>query len=730
MRIAALIALAGLLACSHDAQRANPLDPRLTPPVELRATLSDTAGTAMLSWTPYDGEAPFADYLVLRNVVQSVVVDTLARLADRTTTTWVDSTPVIGTAYSYRVSVRNSEGAEATSLPSSVPSLGEIPVDIVHLSMDAHTATAGVTWSRYHGPRFAGYEVRRQDGQTTTTIAQFDDIDDTTWVDTNLRGAEVHAYTVTVHTADGAQITSQVADGVFHELVATWPIGVQGLVPTQEQVRLYAQPGGGVAVLLARESESVRLVIYDGDGTTVSDDVLLSLATNKFGSGARPTSAARLADGTRLVAVSSADRYDYGIVRFHPTGASIDDRLSLRTAPVPGQSTDVETVLGEVGLVDSSGSHLSSFRRLVVTDANGQAHSEDFAFVTEPRLERLQTETRNGWTFRNFPNPLRQGFDYGRNGEWLEFWGEMEARRQDSAWDDGTVSVEVTTGDEAAVDWGGEEFSRLTFHLREQADLFLDSEPRDELDGWLQLDWRFQPPEGSTESSAFDSIRVSYPVFSRLTYTITLSMTGGVPQADVVSPELWHIHNAPAQRDWASLAATDDNVLFTSGDRALSISADGIGQEISTFDSPVSETRTWRVDGESLPRVAVCQPRLNRVRWGSVRSTHWTSFMRRRIGQSVGADGGALFYPVSMDGAADGRFYILDAGNARVVVLDSEGNYITEFGGGGSDPGHFDFGNGVDVGPDLNYGGSIAVGEDGFIYVADVGNGRIQKFAP
>ena len=26
--------------------------------------------------------------------------------------------------------------------------------------------------------------------------------------------------------------------------------------------------------------------------------------------------------------------------------------------------------------------------------------------------------------------------------------------------------------------------------------------------------------------------------------------------------------------------------------------------------------------------------------------------------------------------------------------------------------------------------GSIAVDDDGFIYVADVGNGRIQKFAP
>ena len=51
--------LAGILllgACSHDTKRTNPLDPVLTPPVELEVAVDDTAGSATLKWTQYAGE--------------------------------------------------------------------------------------------------------------------------------------------------------------------------------------------------------------------------------------------------------------------------------------------------------------------------------------------------------------------------------------------------------------------------------------------------------------------------------------------------------------------------------------------------------------------------------------------------------------------------------------------------------------------------------------------------
>jgi hypothetical protein len=55
---------------------------------------------------------------------------------------------------------------------------------------------------------------------------------------------------------------------------------------------------------------------------------------------------------------------------------------------------------------------------------------------------------------------------------------------------------------------------------------------------------------------------------------------------------------------------------------------------------------------------------------------------------------------------------------------------VTQFGTRGSGAGQFNIGNGSKLNDGLHFGGSIAVDGTGAIYVADVGNGRIQKFSP
>ena len=67
---------------------------------------------------------------------------------------------------------------------------------------------------------------------------------------------------------------------------------------------------------------------------------------------------------------------------------------------------------------------------------------------------------------------------------------------------------------------------------------------------------------------------------------------------------------------------------------------------------------------------------------------------------------------------SDGHVFVADTGNKRIVVFDENGNYITEFGTAGLDPGQFDEPVGVAVAP------------SGTVYVTDTWNQRIQAFTP
>jgi DNA-binding beta-propeller fold protein YncE len=65
-----------------------------------------------------------------------------------------------------------------------------------------------------------------------------------------------------------------------------------------------------------------------------------------------------------------------------------------------------------------------------------------------------------------------------------------------------------------------------------------------------------------------------------------------------------------------------------------------------------------------------------------------------------------------------GHVLVADTGNKRIVVFDKDGNYLTEFGTSGFDPGQFDEPVGV------------AAALSGSVYVTDTWNQRIQAFIP
>jgi DNA-binding beta-propeller fold protein YncE len=130
--------------------------------------------------------------------------------------------------------------------------------------------------------------------------------------------------------------------------------------------------------------------------------------------------------------------------------------------------------------------------------------------------------------------------------------------------------------------------------------------------------------------------------------------------------------------------------------------------------------------------VGVCLPEINRVAIGRVLGSAIRFPSNREIGDGyTGSLPGQFVYPMSVDAGPDGRVYVLDAGNSRIQVFDDRSRYITEWGEPGDGDGQFDFGDGGNFRPSVpNLYGSLAVDDDGFIYVADVGNRRIQKFAP
>ncbi len=79
---------------------------------------------------------------------------------------------------------------------------------------------------------------------------------------------------------------------------------------------------------------------------------------------------------------------------------------------------------------------------------------------------------------------------------------------------------------------------------------------------------------------------------------------------------------------------------------------------------------------------------------------------------------GQFYYPYSITTDADGFVYVADSGNQRIQKFDSNGIFVSKWGKGGSGPGEFSW----------PYGIAVAPGRSEYVYVADNGNGRIQKF--
>src|SRR2546427_92665 len=97
-----------------------------------------------------------------------------------------------------------------------------------------------------------------------------------------------------------------------------------------------------------------------------------------------------------------------------------------------------------------------------------------------------------------------------------------------------------------------------------------------------------------------------------------------------------------------------------------------------------------------------------------------TNFLPQLLAKwgTKGQEPGQFWNPWGITVDRDGFLYVTDAGNHRIQKLDRDGNFETQWGGFGGSPGQFNF----------PYG--IAVDRRGAIFVLDSSNFRVQQFMP
>jgi len=710
--------------------------------VQLQVSLDDTAGTATVTWTPYDGEAEFAAYWVLRNLPREAVVETLASIAASDCTRFVDASLDVVREYVYRVSVVNDGGLEVPS-QAVLPRPLRLPTaDLTDLVLNSRTAAALLTWRRYAGPRFHHYRVERQQADLQATLDTIADQDVVTYTDSLLRGNTEYTYRVVVVTADGVELPGAALTRSIHPLVDTWSLEIdadgRGGDPVRNfHVRLYHEPGDRITALIAGH-ERVRLLIFSTDGELIDEQILLDLPFHGDVMSRGVVATALDADRQRLLLVSGRSQdQSFALLAYDLDGVPIRQDTVLYDEPfladLPEAMRSVESTIWLVGSPDFA------FRDLVVERDGGVVYQEDFgdvpAFDAATPWEGWVPATPPwGWSDKSGycdHETADRGLAEGARG-WLLGYrppgiGHCGIAKSGTDWRGIELAVDAVTSEYSiGVGMGGDTGSRFELGLGTAVD--------DSSGGW-SLRWDYAPASADAGDPATDVLLDGPLAFlSGVPYRIRFLVADGRVRVAVASNVVWHRQLGAVYRR-GGLTAIDDRLALAAEHLALAIDEDLTSGAPSSLDHWVGEVRAWRVDDQSRTRVGVCLPQANQVRTGiAVRASAWASTVSRsdrRFDAHHTPGAPSLLWPVSMDGGSDGRVYVLDAGNARVVAFDGDGNYLTEWGGFGDGPTQFHFGDGSSVSREvLNYGGSICVDDEGYIYVADVGNGRIQKFAP
>ena len=787
-----------LVGC-HDAPRENPFDPELTPAVELSVALDEGTGRAMLEWTRYAGEVPFAEYRVLRNAAKSTEVDTLVAIPEVEVTTFADSTLAPGTAYEYRVAVVNGRGFEVESERQRVdgyalravqllaaesdgiagairlrwsryrdagfeeyrverrvvgtdavvrlatvtaeddtahvdgsavaevdyvyqvavvakgeelwsnPVEGRLTltgVDVTSAAGDAGSASLAVKWNRYAGPRFAAYRVERREGELAAevVVGRVEEVETTEFADAGLRGNTEYFYRVVVETDRGEEMVGGEMMGLFYQRVAEWPLEME----EGEYARLYWEEDRLVALVAG--SEDIRLLFFDREGGLREMQTVLK---NGFPSGStafkytiknwspsRAVTMARGANSERLLSFVVPSSNLYGVFEISPDGNPVwrEEKISIGELVPPA---------------DKEGRYRGGWELAVGT----HVYSEDRVAATGFSSLEAGVDGEQVLTEGNFADPDQ----WDAMGPSVEF-GDGRLSITTGFSEIFTNRISSSKSHQAA--WG--RFVFATRFASAMGEVILSVGPR-ELAYLniltLNLDFDNQTIRmgHNTVAGATSDSLTSIPLLAGIPYRALFEAADDRFEISLAHPLAWSGPVGSGIR-YADIVEVDGFLTIVVGTRPRVLDPYGSIQEPPVLPGQASEMRSWKQErNERIESwLGLCLPEQHEVwigRTGQGGRFRWpfsSPLTTTIIGKGIGEDEGEFIFPLSMARGLDGRF----------VVLDAEGNYVTQFGREGSGPGEFNFGTVEDL------VGSIAVDDEGALYVADVGNGRIQKFAP
>lgn len=702
--------------------RSNRLGFSLAPIALLSAIADRTTGSIALNWSRFSGPG-FQSYRVQRRIVGTDTQVVLSEQTSQSDTSYADQSALADVDYSYTIAVL---AAAQELLSNSRESRLELPASpLQELVFDSATASAALRWAPYTGPRFQAYQVlRTTTGQEPLVVAEIEDREITAFVDSSLLGNTRYFYRISIQTTRAEETVGTALDGTIHGFVDEWPLDLAA----GEIVRLYIEEPGELTALIAGR-ERVRLLFFDLQGNLRAEQVLLQnpFADDLFfgpeWSSARQVSTARLEDGRRLLSYASARSGLLGLLEFAADGA-----LQWREQEIfSGESFDLAAAQERFSAAADSvnGSWgISSYNPVRVDLGGGATNPHASAFSAF----NVAVNGRALWQGRDFVNGDNWVFsattDFGDN-----------------------VVVKINTGALNPINlsprsqiysstW--ESFALQTRQQIMQGGAGLGISMSPELITW-SLDVATQQaillrryPDRPVETS-----EQSFAILAGVPYGLRLEASDGIFTTAVAHAHYW---TGPLASDphFASVATVEGFAVVASGDTPVIVDQEGQVEKPSPLPAAISEMRSWTRQLRSRQEtwLGLCLPDQHQIlyaRAGANRSTGgftWAfaspNFVDR-LGRGIGQAPGEMVSPLSFAVGPDGRFYVLDAGNARIQVFDAEGQYLTQWGTEGSGAGQFDFGTGF--GPQ-DLAGSVIVDNDGFIYVADVFNNRIQKFAP